>query len=84
MVLLVSLQCVIVVFPDHAHLLLHVNCEAFKYSKGLDVPVCASTYSHKKLLGAHLLSGRVHISRLTNCRFEPHLRHCAVSLSKSD
>ena len=28
MVLWVSLQCVIVVFPDHAHLLLHVNCEA--------------------------------------------------------
>ena len=27
-VLWVSLQCVIVVFPDHAHLLLHVNCEA--------------------------------------------------------
>ena len=28
MVLWVSLQCVIVVFPDHANLLLHVNCEA--------------------------------------------------------
>ena len=28
MVLWVSMQCVIVVFPDHAHLLLHVYCEA--------------------------------------------------------
>ena len=28
MVLWDSLQCVIVVFPDHAHLLLHVNFEA--------------------------------------------------------
>ena len=28
MVLCVSLQVVIVVFPDHAHLLLHVSCEA--------------------------------------------------------
>ena len=27
MVLLVSLQCVIMVFPDYAHLLLYVNCE---------------------------------------------------------
>ena len=27
MVLWVRLQCVIVVFPDHANLLLHVNCE---------------------------------------------------------
>ena len=56
---------------------------AYKYSKGLGVPVCASTHSHQKLLGAQWLSGRVHISRLTNCRFEPHLRHCVVSLSKS-
>ena len=55
---------------------------AYKYSKGLDVSVCASTHSHQKLLGAQWLSGRVHISRLTNCRFEPHLRHCVVSLSK--
>ena len=58
MVLWVSLQCVIVVFPDHAHLLLHVNCEAkatafaYKCSIGLDVPVCASTHSHQKLLGS--------------------------------
>ena len=56
---------------------------AYKYSKGLDVPVCASTHSHQKLLGAQWLSGRVHISRLTNHMFEPHLRHCVVSLSKS-
>ena len=89
MVLWVSLQCVILVFPNHAHLLLHVNCEAgndifvYKYSKGLDVPVCASAHSHQKLLGAQWLSGKVHISRLTNCGFEPHLRHCVLSLSKS-
>ena len=56
---------------------------AYKYSKGLDVPVCASTHSHQKLLGAQWLSGRVHISRLTNHMFEPHLRHSVVSLSKS-
>ena len=47
MVLCVSLQCVIVVFPDHTHLLLHVNCEAeatvfaYKYSKGM----CFYTFS---------------------------------------
>ena len=58
MVLWVSLHRVIVVFLDHARLLLHVNCEAgsdsfaYKYSKGLDVPVYASTHSHQKLLGA--------------------------------
>ena len=67
MVLWVSLQCVIVVFPDHAHLLFHVNCEAettvfaYKYSKGLEVPVCTSTHSHQKLLREQWLSGRVHI-----------------------
>ena len=54
----------------------------YKYSKGLDVPVCASTHSHQKLLEAQWLSGRVHISRLTNCGFEP-LCHCVGSLSKS-
>ena len=39
MMLWVSLQCVMVVFPDHDHLILHVNCEAgnifffaYKYS----------------------------------------------------
>ena len=85
MVLWVSLQCVIVVFPDHVHLLVkrEATVFAYKYSKGLDVPVCASTHSHHKLLGAQWLNGRVHISRLTYCRFEPHLRRCIVSLSKS-
>ena len=33
---------------------------AYKCCKGLDVPVCASTHSHQKLLGAQRLSGRVH------------------------
>ena len=56
---------------------------AYKYSKGLDAPVYASTRSHQKRLWAHWLSGRVHISRLTNCGFKPHLRHCVVSLRKS-
>ena len=51
MVLWFSLQCVIVVFPDHSHLLLHVKCEGGNHSFliCLDVPVCASTHSHRKL-----------------------------------
>ena len=83
------MQCVIVVFPDHAHLFLHVECEAeigsfcIKYNKFLDVPICASAYSHQKLLGAQRLSGSVHVWRLNGCRFEPHGRYCVVSLSKS-
>ena len=55
----------IVVFPDHAHLLLHVKCKAETavlandYSKSLDV--CAFAHSHPKLLGAQRLSGNVHV-----------------------
>ena len=33
--------------------------------------------------GAQWLSGRVLDSRLRGCRFEPHRRHCVVSLSKN-
>ena len=59
MVLWVSLQCVIV---DYLIMLtyfcmltvkLETTVFVYKYSKGLDVPVCASTHSHQKLLGAH-------------------------------
>ena len=79
----------IVVFPDHALLFMHVECGAengsfcIKYNIGLDVPICASAYSHQKLLGAQWLSGSVHVSRLKGCGFEPHGRYCVVSLSKS-
>ena len=52
---------------------------AYKYCKGLDVPVCASTHLHQNFLGAQWLSGRVHISKLTNYGFKPHLCHCVVS-----
>ena len=82
MVLWVSLQCVFVVFPDHAHLLLHVYLKrettvfAYKYSKGLDVPVCSP-----EIYGCTEVQW--HVPRPTNCGFEPHLRHCVVSLSKS-
>ena len=50
----------------------------------VDVPVhvCASTHSHQKFLGAQWLNGRVHVSRLNDCAFEPHWRHCVVSLRK--
>ena len=63
MVLWVSLQFVIVIFPDHANLLLHVNGTrktadfAYKYSKGLDVAICASVHSHHKVLGVQWFSG---------------------------
>ena len=33
--------------------------------------------------GVQWLSGRVLDSRPTGCRFEPHWRHCVVSLSKT-
>ena len=33
--------------------------------------------------GAHWLSGRVLDSRPKGCGFEPHRRHCVVSLSKN-
>ena len=78
-----------VVFTDLAHLFFHFECEAetagfaYKYSKGLDVPVCSSAYSHQKALGVQWLSGRVHVSRLTGCGLKPHWHHCVVSLSKS-
>ena len=35
------------------------------------------------LSGAQWISGRVLDSRLRGCWFEPHLRHCIVSLSKT-
>ena len=68
----------IVVFPDHAHLLRMLNVKkktavfAYKYSKCLDV--CASANSHPKFLGAQWLSGRVHVLRLKGCGLEPHWR----------
>ena len=36
-----------------------------------------------QVLGAQWLSGRVLDSRSRGCGFEPHRRHCVVSLSKS-
>ena len=60
MVLWVSLQFVIVLFRDHATLLLHVKCEAgkdnfaYKYNKGLDVPLllCICTFSSETSVSA--------------------------------
>ena len=56
----------------------------FSPETSVDVPVhvCASTHSHQKLLGAQWLNDRVHVSRLNNYGFEPHRRHCVVSLRK--
>ena len=39
--------------------------------------------AQKIFLGAQWLSGRVLDSRLRGCGFEPHRRHCVVSLSKN-
>ena len=39
--------------------------------------------THKYLLGAQWLSGRVLDSRPRGRGFEPHRRHCVVSLSKN-
>ena len=39
--------------------------------------------THKHLLGAQWLSGRVLDSRPSGHGFEPHRRHCIVSLSKN-
>ena len=38
---------------------------------------------HRHILGAHWLSGRVLDSRPRGRAFEPHRRHCVVSLSKT-
>ena len=40
-------------------------------------------FEFKQDLGAQWLSGRVFDSRLRGCGFEPHRRHCVVSLSKN-
>ena len=40
-------------------------------------------FNQKGVLGAQWLSGRVLDLRLKGCGFEPHRRHCVVSLSKT-
>ena len=44
---------------------------------------CNLPLKYHLLLGAQWLSGRVLNSRPKSRRFEPHLRHCVVSLSKN-
>ena len=40
-------------------------------------------WSHEGFMVAHWLDGKVLDLRLRDCRFEPHLHHCALSLSKT-
>ena len=51
----------------------------------LDRPLLLSLYKSQDTTqeGAQWLSGRVLDSRTKGCRFEPHQRHCVVSLSKT-
>ena len=44
---------------------------------------CKTTNSQRRSSGAQWLSGRVLDSRLKGRGFEPHRRHCVVSLSKN-
>ena len=43
----------------------------------------STTSDYKCFVGAQWLSGRVLDSRPKGCGFEPHRRHCVVSLSKN-
>ena len=52
----------------------------------IHLPLFGATYMYaqsKRLMGVQWLSGRVLVSRSRGCGFEPHRRHCVVSLNKT-